>query len=66
MNGDRLSYDDEAGSPTTSLLETKILLNIVISDSHCGAPFISLDLKHYFLATPMQRLEYMKVHYRYY
>ena len=61
VGGDRLTYEDDAGSPAASLLETKILLSSVISDAHKGARFMSLDLKEYFLATPMERPEYMKV-----
>ena len=41
VGGDRLSYSHDAGSPAASLLETKILLNSTISDSHKGARFMS-------------------------
>lgn len=61
VGGDKLSYAEDAGSPTTDMLETKILLNSVISDAPQGARFISLDLKDYFLASPMKTPEYMKV-----
>ncbi len=61
VGGDRLSYDDDAGSPATDLLETKILLNSVISDADKGARFMSADLKDHFLASPMERPEYMKI-----
>ena len=45
VGGDRLSYDDNPGSPAASLLKTKILLNSIISDACKGARFMSLDLK---------------------
>ena len=62
VGGDKLSYDDDAGSPATDLLETKILLNSTISDSAQGAFFISADIKDYFLGSHMTRPEYMKIH----
>jgi len=38
------------------------MLNSVISDATKGARFMSLDLKDFFLATPMARPEYMRIH----
>lgn len=46
---DKLDYIHDAGSPTTNLLETKLLINSVISDAHKGARFLSADLKDFFL-----------------
>ena len=65
VGGDRLDYNDDAGSPAANLLETKILLNSVISDAHKGARFMSADIKDHFLATPMDHPEYMRVNYKY-
>ena len=59
--GDKLTYDADASSPATSMLETKILLNSVISDARHGAKFMSADLKDFFLATPMSTPEYMRL-----
>ena len=64
--GDCLSYSHGTGSPAASLLEIKILLNSIISDSHKGARFMSLDLKDFYLATPMPTPEYMKVPFKYF
>ena len=61
VGGDKLSYGEDAASPATDMLETKILLNSTISDSDAGARFLSTDLKDFFLASPMARPEYMKV-----
>ena len=66
VGGDRLLYKHDTGSPAASLLETKILLNNTISDAEKGAHFMSLDLNHFFLATPMPNPEYMKVAYKYF
>ena len=65
VGGDKLSYDDDAGAPAASLLETKLLINSVISDAKQGARFCSYDLKDFFLATPMTRPEFMKIPWKY-
>ena len=61
VGGDRLSYENDAGSPAASLVETKLLLNSTISDCDQGATFFSADVKDFFLASPMARPEYMRV-----
>ena len=57
--GDKLQYLEDAGPPASNIIETKILLNSVISDACKGARFMSMDLKDYFLNTPMHRPEYI-------
>ena len=61
VGGDKLQYDYDPGSPAASLLETKLLINSVISDAHKGARFMSADLKDHFLASPMPDAEYMRI-----
>ena len=46
-------------------METKLLLNSTISNTHKGAKFISADIKDHFLATPMKNPEFMYVKYKY-
>lgn len=62
VRGDKLSYDDNSGSPVASLLKTKVLVNSVISDANKGTHFMSCDLKDFFLDTPMKQPEYMRIH----
>ena len=66
VGGDRSSHPLDAGSPATDMMETKLLINSTISDAHKGARFLTADIKDYFLATPMQREEHMKVKYKYF
>ena len=61
VGGDKLTYHEDISSPTASLLEMKILLNSVISDTAKGARFLTCDLKDFFLATPMAKPEFMKI-----
>ena len=61
VGGDKLVYADDVSAPTSSILETKIFLNSVISDADDGAKFMSCDLKDFFLATIMDSPEYMRI-----
>lgn len=51
----------DAGAPTKSLLEFKLLVNSVISEAKKGARFISMDLKDFFLASLMKCPKYMRI-----
>ena len=64
IGGDVLDYYGDASSPAASLLETKLLINSVISTP--GARFMSMDLKDHFLCTPMLNPECMKIPYKYF
>jgi hypothetical protein len=66
VGGDKLPYDDDAGSPAASMLETKLILNSTISDAHKGARFLTADLKDHFLASPMEHPEYMRIKFKYF
>ena len=48
VGGDKLEYEFDSGSPAASLLETKLLLNSVISDAKKRARFMSLDIQDFF------------------
>ena len=45
--GDKLEYDGDPGAPAASLIETKLMINSVISDAKHGAKFLSCDLKDF-------------------
>ena len=62
VGDDRLDCPEDTSSPAASLLETKLLLNSTISDAHLGARLMTMDLKDFFLSTPMERSEYMRIH----
>ena len=57
VGGDRINYPDNWGTPTLDLLTFKLLLNSVISTD--GARFMSIDIKDFYLNTPMARSEFM-------
>ena len=64
VGGYILTSDNDAGSPTANILETKVLLNSTISDPTKGARFMTPDIKDCFLVTPMAKAKYMKVQYK--
>jgi len=57
--GDRVHYPGDAGTPTADLLTVKLLLNSIISTKN--ARFMTLDIKDFYLNTPMARYEYMRL-----
>jgi hypothetical protein len=59
--GDKLDYPGDASSPTVSMLDSKIHINSTISDAKRGARHLGLDIKNYFLGTPMAYFQYMRV-----
>ena len=65
VGGDKLEYESDTASPTTDLLETKLLINSTISDARKGARFCSVDLRDFFLSSTMKEPEYMKLHLKY-
>ncbi len=57
--GDRIHYSGNAGTPTANLLTVKLLINSIISTK--GARFMTMDIKDFYLNTPMTRFEYMRL-----
>jgi hypothetical protein len=57
--GDRVHDPFDAGTPTANLLTLKLLINSMISTP--GARFFTMDIKNFYLCTPMRRYEYMQL-----
>ena len=60
-----MNYSADAGTPTTDLVETNILINSVISDSNKGASFLLLDFKNSYLSSIMPEPEYMSIRHKF-
>ena len=54
-----MHYLGDAGTPTADLLTVKLLLNSIISTPN--AKFMAMDIKDFYLNTPMARYEYMRL-----
>ena len=59
VGGDKLDYALDEGSPTAPMLDTKLLVNSVISYAIEGSQLISCDLKYFFF---MYHHGYIRIH----
>ena len=59
VGGDKLDYPNDSLSPADSMIDTKLMVNSVISDANKGARFLVDDLKDFFLGSNMTNPEYM-------
>jgi len=57
--GDRINYPEDVGTPTADMLVFKCLINSVVSTK--GAKCLMVDVKDFYLNTPMKRYEYMQL-----
>jgi len=58
-SGDKSDYPYETSTPTVDISTVKLHLNSVISTP--GARYMTLDLKNFYLNTPLERFEYMRI-----
>jgi hypothetical protein len=59
VGGNQVDYPGEVSTQTADITTAKILLNSVISTP--GACFCAFDIKDFYLNTPMERYEYMRI-----
>jgi hypothetical protein len=59
VGGDRIDYPDSVSTKAADLTTLKILFNSVVSTP--GAKFLAVDIKNFYLGTPMERFEYMRI-----
>jgi hypothetical protein len=59
VGGDRINYPDDCGTPTADMTLFKILVNSILSTPK--AKCIMIDIKDFYLRTPMERPEYMQL-----
>jgi hypothetical protein len=59
MGGNLINYPGNCGTPTADLLTVKLLRNRIIFTSN--TKFMSIDIKDFYLKTPMARYEYFRM-----
>jgi hypothetical protein len=59
VGGDRLDYSGDVATSTADITNFKILINSALSTK--DAAMMMMDIKNYYLGTPMPRFEYMKM-----
>jgi hypothetical protein len=59
FGGNNTTTTIDCGTPTANLLTVKLLINSIVSTP--GAKFLGLDLKDFYLNTPMDRPEFLRM-----
>jgi hypothetical protein len=59
VGGDRLDYSGDVATSTADITTFKILINSTLSTK--DATMMMMDIKNYYLGTPLPRFEYMKM-----
>jgi hypothetical protein len=59
VDGDRLVYSGDVATSTADITTLKFLINSTLSTE--DATMMMMDIKNYYLGTPLPRFEYMKV-----
>jgi hypothetical protein len=59
VGGDRLDYSGDVATSTADITTFKILINITLSTA--DASMMMMDIKNYFVGTPLPCFEYMKM-----
>jgi hypothetical protein len=59
VGGDRLDYSGNVATSTAYIITFKILINSTLSTE--DATMMMMDIKNYYLGTPLSRFEYMKM-----
>jgi hypothetical protein len=59
MRGNLINYPSDCGIPTADLITVKLLFNSVISTPQ--AKFMCINIKDFYLCTPMSQYEYFRM-----
>jgi hypothetical protein len=59
VGGDRLDYSGDVATSTADITTFKILINSTLSTE--DASMMMMDIKNYYLSTPLPRFEYIKM-----
>jgi hypothetical protein len=59
MGWNLVNYPDDCGTPTTDLPTIKLMFNSIISTTN--AKFMTINIKDFYLMTPMDQYEYFRM-----
>jgi hypothetical protein len=59
VGGDRIEYPGEVATKTADLVVTKAIINSVCSTK--AALYMDMDIKKYYLGTPLEQYEYARI-----
>ena len=60
--GNKLDYPGNPRYPAVSLLNVNIHINSTISRAKNNARYMCIDIKNFYLGTPMKYFQYMRIH----
>ena len=60
--GDLLNFPYDVSSPAVSMTNSKLHINITISDAHKGACYLGIDITNFHLGTDMPYHQCMRIH----
>ena len=60
--GNCLDYPDDTISPTVSIIDANIHFNSTISYAKRRARYMTLDIKNYYLGSPMHNKQFLRIH----
>ena len=59
VGGNLINYPGDRGTPIADILTVKLLLNSIVSTP--GAKFFKIDIFNFYLNTPLERKEYVRM-----
>jgi len=59
---DHLETYQDVHSPAVSTLDAKLQINSIISDTHKGDRYCTVDIQDFFLCSTIQVYQYMRIH----
>ena len=59
VGGGCINYPGAVATPTADMLVTQLLFNSVISTK--GARFMTIDISHFYLMTPLKRPKFIRI-----
>jgi hypothetical protein len=62
VGGDRIDYPGEVATKMADLTATNSILNSTLPTKH--VMYMNMDMKNYYIGTPMMQYEYMKIQVR--
>ena len=60
VGGNNIKYAEDISTPTAHLETAKMLFNSVLSRKN--AKFMSIDISNFYLMTPLDKYEYLRMH----
>ena len=61
LGGNLLDFPGDPSSPAVSTTIAKLHINSTISDAHRGARYMTMDIKNFYLGSPLKYFQYVRI-----